>query len=170
MSDPTTVPPRRTTGTTLAGPRALSAISQRLTRPLMRKRGLSVADLKADWPAMVGPDLARLCLPLRLSFPRGEKSHGTLTVAVTSGAVATLLEHRNRQIIERVNTYLGRPALARLAFRQGGITPPRPAPPPPVPSPAAEARLRQSLADLPDGPVKEALGRLGRTLAARDQR
>ena len=55
------------------------------------KRGFSGADVLTDWPAIVGPDMARHCLPEKLVHGRAMQG-GTLHLRV-AGAWATELQH-----------------------------------------------------------------------------
>jgi hypothetical protein len=135
------------------GPRELGALIPALTRPAFRRRSPATAQVLADWPAIVGPRLAQDTLPRRLSG-------GTLTIAC-SGPMALELQHLAAALTERINTHLGQRAVERLRFVQEVL--PRPAAPPPrlpaVPPP--------EIPGLPEGPLREALQRLGQAVAAR---
>ena len=88
------------------------------------RMGFTDPALVLRWQEIAGPEVARLCQPLRFSEgPRG----GTLTLKALPGA-ALFLSHETRALTDHINHYLGRPAVARLKFVQGGILPPRPAP------------------------------------------
>jgi hypothetical protein len=88
--------------------------------------GFTDPALVLRWREIAGPEVARLCQPLRFSDgPRG----GTLTLKALPGA-ALFLGHETRALTARINQYLGRPAVARLKFVQGAFIPPRPAPAP----------------------------------------
>ncbi|MBU6299490.1 MAG: DUF721 domain-containing protein [Alphaproteobacteria bacterium] len=94
------------------------------------RAGFSDPALVLRWEEIAGPETARLARPIR--FSQGP-SGGVLTLKAESGA-ALFLQHETRSLCERINTYLGRPAVARLRFVQGPLaaraTPPFPAPPP----------------------------------------
>lgn len=86
--------------------------------------GFTDPALVLRWQEIAGAEVARLCQPLRFSDgPRG----GTLTLKALPGA-ALFLSHETRTLTDRINHYLGRPAVARLKFVQGGFLLPRPAP------------------------------------------
>jgi len=53
---------------------------------------------------------------------------GTLTLKAEPGG-ALFLQHETRTLCERINAYLGRPAVSRLRFIQGALIP-RPVAPP----------------------------------------
>jgi len=90
------------------------------------RMGFTDPALVLRWREIAGPEVARLCQPLRFSEgPQG----GTLTLKALPGA-AVFLGHETRPLTERINRYLGRSAVARLKFVQGAFLPPRPAPSP----------------------------------------
>jgi hypothetical protein len=102
------------------GARPLGQLLAPLIRPLAKKRPAAEAALLADWPAVVGEELARLALPIRLRFDRpSERREGVLELACDS-ASAVEVQHLAPQFIGRVNAYLGYPAVARLRLRQKG--------------------------------------------------
>ncbi|MEQ8654922.1 MAG: DciA family protein [Kiloniellales bacterium] len=89
-----------------------------LVKPLLRKRPALEASLLLDWDEAVGPELAKLCQPLKLRRERrADKQIGALEVACLSWA-ALELQHRAPQVIERVNAFLGLQAIERLRIRQ----------------------------------------------------
>jgi hypothetical protein len=135
------------------GPLPLGALIARLTRPAFRKRSPAGAQLMADWPDIVGPALAAVTQPLRLSA-------GTLTLAC-AGPVAMELQHLAPELMGRINAHLGRQAVERLRFVQqapAGAAPAVPLPKPVVLPASVEARL----AELPPGELREALAKLAR--------
>ena len=91
-----------------------------------QRMGFQDPSLVLRWREIAGPEVARLCQPLRFSEGPGG---GTLTLKALPGA-ALFLGHETRTLTARINQYLGRPAVARLKFVQGNFAAPRPAPPP----------------------------------------
>ncbi|MEK9899351.1 MAG: DciA family protein [Rhodospirillaceae bacterium] len=148
------------------GLRAIGAESSRATATIRRKRGFYEASVFSDWPEIVGPDLARQCVPLRLV--RGaEGAGGTLHVRVT-GPLALELQHLEPQVLERINGYYGFRAVAAMRLHQGPIS----APERPATAPAAEAdpadlaRLDNDLAGIDDPELRRALRNLGASVLA----
>ena len=87
------------------------------------RAGFSDPTLVLRWNEIAGPEMARLAQPLK--FAEGP-SGGTLTLRAAPGA-ALFLGHEKRAICERINAYLGRPAVAQVKFYQGApLTPPPP--------------------------------------------
>jgi hypothetical protein len=142
-------------------PRALAAELAPIIRPILGKRGLGEAQLLAEWDAIVGPDRAAEARPDRLAFTGGERRGGTLRLRVAP-AVALELQHREPQIIERINAFFGYRAVARLAYVQAAPAARRTPPPPIRPlSAAEEERVAATVEPVADGELKEALARLG---------
>jgi len=122
-----------------------------------RRAGFNDPSLVLRWDAIAGPEVAQLARPLRLTEgPHG----GVLTLLALPGA-AVFLQHESRALCDRINTFLGRAAVARLRFVQGPLKP-RPAPPRrrPVPGPVGS----HDPAALYDGPesLRQAIQRLSR--------
>ena len=143
------------------GLRALAASLPKVTGKAFGRRGLAAGGLVADWPSIVGEQLAAVSLPRGLS----RAGEGTLTLRVESGH-AVALQHLEPLVIERINGYLGYRAVARLRLQQGPLggrsAPPRP-PPAPL-SEAEEASLRARTGTVTDETLRGALERLGRAV------
>ncbi len=134
--------------------------------PAARRRGFAQANLLADWARIVGPSLARRCQPLRVDYAPGRRRGGTLLVQA-GGAAAMEVQHAAPQIVERVNTYFGFPAVRQLRLLQ---MPLRAAAPPPAPprrralTAEEEAALGEAVGPVADADLRSALLRLGRTV------
>jgi hypothetical protein len=153
-----------------SGPRALAEFSQRLTKKPLGKRGFTEQSLITDWPQIVGEAQALGSLPVKISFPSGERAAGTLHVRVVSGGLAMEFNHREPLILQRINGYFGYGAVAHLKITQGPV--PKRAgrhtvQPPPSLSGAEESALQVTLAAIDDPELREAFARLGRNLAGR---
>ena len=87
------------------------------------RAGFSDPTLVLRWADIVGPDIARFAEPLKLSEgPSG----GTLTLRAEPAA-AVFMQHQTRALCDRINAFLGRPAVAKLRFVNGAVTaPPEP--------------------------------------------
>ncbi len=135
------------------GPRPLGTLIPHLTRPVFRKKSPAGALLMADWAEIVGPSLAAVTSPKRVTA-------GTLTIGCV-GPVAMELSHLAPQLIERINAQLGKPVVERLRFVQqaAGAAPARP---PPKPEAALPERVESGLGNLPAGDLREALAKLAR--------
>ena len=138
------------------GPRTLSSLLPAITRPALRSRNAAAAQLIADWETVVGPALAGVTLPRRLSA-------GTLTLAC-AGPMALELQHQSQLLIGRINGHYGRLLVDRLRFVQDETAAVRT--PPPVPR---AAPLPVEIPDMPEGPLRDALAALGGQIARRRQ-
>jgi hypothetical protein len=150
------------------GPARLSAELPALTKTAFRNtmggRGFAEAGLITEWASIVGNDVARMSRPSQLSFPRGERKGGVLTIEC-GGAAALELQHLKPQILDRINSHFGYAALAELRFKQGstlakarsrsGSRDSRP------PSAAEIAETSAAVEALPEGGIKASLLRLG---------
>ena len=97
------------------GFRAAGASLAKIVGPIVARHGGGIlARLKAEWAAIIGPELAAVTWPEALV--RG----GTLKLRVAP-AKALELQHRAPLVIERVNLFFGREAVTRLALVQGPL-------------------------------------------------
>lgn len=135
------------------GPRALGALLPRLTRPAFKRRSPAGAALMADWPAIVGPALAAVTSPKRLSG-------GSLVIGC-AGPVAMELTHLAPQLIGRINGHLGQTVVERLRFVQQAASSSAAPPAPRRAEPAAlPPRVTEAMAAIPEGELREALEKL----------
>ena len=153
-------------------PRALAATVDRITKPLFGRRGFAEGAMIGDWPSVVGIEFAEHTSPERIVFGRGERREGTLHIRVDGGGRATEIQHLEPQIVERINSFYGYRAVARLKLIQG------PLPTRKVDSPAKslalsaseEKDLEERLAGIDDDGLKSALEGLGRAVLASRRR
>jgi hypothetical protein len=88
------------------------------------------------------------------------------------GPAAALVQHQAPEIMERVNLFLGPGTVTRLRISQGAVRQAAAAAGGATPAKtrrrtgpldaAEEAKLAAGLADIPDGPLKQSLLKLGR--------
>ncbi len=135
------------------GPRPVSALLPGLLRPAFKRRSPAAAQVVADWDVIVGPGIAAVTTPRRLFS-------GTLTIGC-SGPMALELQHLADVLMARINTHLGQVVVTRLRFTQSLAAPPAVTPPPPARALAAAAA---AVSELPPGPLRDALERLGRVV------
>lgn len=137
------------------GPRPIAALVPVVTRNAFNRAAPGIAQMLEAWAGIVGPALADVTTPRRLS-------QGTLTIGCT-GPVAMELQHLSTEVLVRINQYLGSHSVRRLRFVQ--IT----AVPAPVrfrrrPTEAAETAALMAVSQLADGPLRTALAALGRAV------
>ncbi len=122
----------------------VSKVLGRITGRTMNRRGFSDSRMLENWSAIVGPQLAAMSQPVRLSRRKsgrdggdtssnpGGSGGGVLTVKA-EGAIALEIQHLAPQIIDRLNGYYGHAAISRLNIIQGPVTmTPSPLNPPPI--------------------------------------
>lgn len=152
------------------GFRSIGGLAQRLTSGLA-KDGLgkggaaTIVRLKADWPAVVGADLARVTRPDAVLAGRGARAGKALRLRV-SGAAALEVQHRSGQIVERVNAYFGHKMIDDVRLVQGTISAPPLTPKVTRPDPATEAAIAGRAEAVRDPDLRAALTRLGARIAA----
>lgn len=134
----------------------------------LRAKGFAQVEVVKRWREIVGPELAKASVPLRLRFPKGERLDGTLVVRV-EGAFAPLLAHRQHHIVERVNSHFGYSAVARLALEQGPvIRKPRPIQLKRALTPEEQERIDALVGEDGESEVRAALRRLGHAVITRN--
>ena len=144
------------------GLRAVGPLASRLAAPVVARHGGGILTrLKADWSAVIGADIAAS------SWPQALGRDGALKLRVAA-ATALELQHRAPLLIERINVYLGRPAVSRLVFVQGPLPiAPRARHSPPRQLGAGEAEsIERQIAAIGDSELKAALARLGKSVAS----
>jgi hypothetical protein len=145
-----------------------------LVREAFRRRGFNNIDIVLRWREIVGPELAEQTWPVRIEWPRRQEATlrpdgtaepgGQRTRLVVGAAPARALdvEYAKRDIVERVNRYLGYRATTELAATPDYSVEPERREKRPVPVPS-----QAPLDPVSDDPLKTALARLGRSVTAR---
>ena len=160
--------------------RAVGSYVPKLTQKAMQKFGFSTAALFADWPSIVGRELASHTQPQRLKWPRASENAGDLPaeecgrpgatlVLQVSAARALDIQYKGAQIVERINAYFGYRAIAELRIVQ---VPVGPEPRQPTPRDVVAQKARPStpgpdLSKIEDPGLREALERMQRGIAKR---
>jgi hypothetical protein len=147
--------------------RAIGAAVEKIAKPLFGARGFGAASVVTQWPAIVGPVLARSTLPERIAYSQGERSEGALHLRVSSAGLALELQHLEPQLIQRINSHFGYRAVARIRLIQGP-TPeknePKAKPTAPL-APEAKAAVATRVGRVADPDLKAALQALGEAVA-----
>lgn len=142
-----------------------------LTKLALGKRGFAEADLVGRWAEIVGADIARMALPVKLRLPRArsEETKGAVTPNVSGGtltlrcspAASLELQHLKPRILERITTYFGYPAIREIRIEIGDRKRAKPLQRSGPPARPAD------LSGVSDPDLRDALQRLG---AARSRR
>lgn len=155
---------RRATGFTRAG----GLIGAQMDRVAAR-RGYLEARLAALWPEVVGPEVAAIAWPAKLTLSRGPAG-GALALAVR-GAHAPQVQMMAPGIIEKVNALLGPGAVRRVTLTQSarGLAPPaRALPSGPRPAAAPRAPVPAEISNIGDDDLRRALETLARNVLSRN--
>ena len=160
---------RRSLARAAAAARPIRAFAAHALDPAARARGFATAALLADWPAIVGAELARFTMPDRVVWPRhrdddgesvrhqGRREDGAVLILRVDGPRAIEVQHRSRQILERVNGHFGYRAVAEMRILQAPVARKPATAPPPEP---IEPGVLPASAAIEDGGLREALKRL----------
>ena len=143
-------------------------------RKTAESRGFAETKLLTQWLEIVGPEMAKMARPVKVTFPN-KSLGGTLTV-LSSGPQAPMVQMQLPQMLDRVNTAYGYRAIEKIRVTQtaavGFAEPKVPfshAKPQkraaPLPEQAAE--LSASVAPVADDGLRAALERLGNNILTR---
>ena len=94
---------------------------KKLTQNALGKHGFVQVELLSHWTEILGPELAYGIKPVGLVFAAKERTNGTLKVQTAGGAFALLFEHQKGQVIEKINTYFGYPAISQIKIEQNAM-------------------------------------------------
>jgi hypothetical protein len=132
--------------------------------PVTRRRGFATAELIAAWPEIVGGRWAECTAPEKIAWPRKEDGGLAMLTIKVDGPASIFVQHEAGQILERVNAFLGYGAVGKLRIVQGrvaGAGPRKKASNPTLPA-DREAELGARVEAVDEGPLRQALERLGR--------
>jgi hypothetical protein len=158
-------------------PAQVGALLAGIVAPTLAARGLGQMSLIADWPDIVGADVARYAQPTQIQWPpRGARQDpnavapATLVLRVDPAFVLEA-QHAAPIIVQRVNAHLGWRCVGRIAFRQGPLAPTRrPRRVAPAPSEDARRQAAALAAPIADDELRSALARLGARAIDREAR
>ena len=149
------------------GLRRLPDLLGKVLDPASRRRGVAEAGVLTDWPSIVGEALAARCQPVKMTG--SDRGHGGILHVHVAGSAALELQHSEPQLLERINSYFGYPAVARLRLIQAPLALPRhvPATAPAPLDAAARAEIEAVVQPVADDALRAALSGLGAALKAR---
>lgn len=109
--------------------RRMSEIANRLIDPVLARRaGINTA-LLSSWQDIVGDNFADCTRPEKIAWPRhndgldaGGHRPGVLTIAC-EGSRALFLSHAQGELIARINSFFGYPAIAQIRIVQKPVAP-----------------------------------------------
>lgn len=95
--------------------RAVSLVQKQI-RDASEQRGFSQSRLLTHWHEIVGPEIAAICRPVKVSYGKG--GFGATLLLLTTGAQAPVLQAQLVQIKDRVNSCYGYAAITRITITQ----------------------------------------------------
>lgn len=145
------------------GPERLTREIKTITKTVLGSRGFAGVDIIEYWDEIVGLDMAKGIRPEKLTFEKNSRIHGTLHVKSAGGAFAILFEHQKTQIIERINTFFGYPAVSKIHIMQGKLHFPRTEAIMPIkkPTPGQLKKLEQKIKLIEDDSLRDATYKIG---------
>jgi hypothetical protein len=143
--------------------RPLADILRKPLNEAFAKQGFASTELIMRWAEIVGAEIAAHSEPEKIRWPRqvadDAPEPATLLLRV-EGPTAIEIQHLSGVILERVNRFFGWQAVAQIALRQAPLTR-RKTDKPPAADPEAAARIAETLGDIADDGLRDALARLG---------
>lgn len=154
----------------------IADIANLLVDPVLAKKAGINTMLLNIWGEIVGPDFQDSTRPEKIIWPqRDNKLHheseiggglepGTLTIAC-EGSRALFLSHQQNQIIARINSFLGFPAISRIKIVQKSVSNVRKRRKKTKRlSSSDETRLNEMLAEIDNDKLSAALQKLGKAV------
>jgi hypothetical protein len=142
----------------------LSLLLNDVFKEAYAKQGFAARELVTRWAEIAGPEIAAHSEPLKMQWPRpveGQPQEPATLVLRVEGPMALEIQHSADVILQRVNRFFGWSAVGKLAFRQAPLSgrrrPARPRPP----DPKAVAKVAETLGNIEDEQLRDALARLG---------
>lgn len=89
-----------------------------LVKQIMGDKGLIEIELLKNWEEIVGTTLSKYSLPKQIKFSKNENNNGVIEILVLSGAFAMEIKQREKQIIEKINNFIGYNALVKMQIIQ----------------------------------------------------
>ena len=138
---------------------------QSLSKAAFQRYGFGQTDLVARWATIAGDDVASLCKPEKIKWPRrahaDEKGGGTLVLRAEPGRSLDI-QYQIPKLLSRINQFFGYEAVVAIKVMQGEKSS---AMPEHLATPPITAILPR-LSGIGDEDLKLALARLGANIAA----
>ena len=99
------------------GLRPISNYVSKVASPTFKKRGFFHSEIVTSWKTIVGDNLYKKCIPIKITFPPKSRSEGTLSLLV-DGPIAVEIQYHQDSIIEKINGYFGYSAIKKLQLTQ----------------------------------------------------
>ena len=143
-------------------PRPLSELLSATLGDVLKAQGFASTEIISRWPDIVGLEIAAHSEPLKINWPRpvgGETPEPATLVLRVEGPAALEIQHLAAVILERVNRFFGWQAIGRITLRQAPLRR-REKTTPQTPDPEVAAQVAETLPDINDENLRQALARL----------
>ncbi|QUS38396.1 DUF721 domain-containing protein [Tardiphaga alba] len=140
----------------------LSALLGGVFADAYKKQGFASRELVTRWAEIAGQRVAHFSEPLKIQWPRpvdGQPQEPATLILRVEGPMALEIQHMSDTILEQVNRFFGWNAVGKIALRQAPLSRPKQRSIKPV-DPAAIAKAAETLPDVEDQALREALARL----------
>jgi hypothetical protein len=149
--------------------RPLADLLRKTLSDAFAKQGFASTELVTRWSEIVGAEIATYSEPEKIRWARPVGNDlpepGTLVLRV-EGPMALEIQHMSGVVLERVNRFFGWQAIGDIRLRQAPLSRRKRSLPPPI-DPEAQARIADSLTDIADSGLRDALARLGAAVKSR---
>ncbi len=99
------------------GPNEIGNSLMNVIKGFGKKYGFINSDILTDWDKIAGEDLASKIVPVKLSFPMGQRNNGTLYVKIKNPSFSSVIQYQFPTVIDRVNTYFGYNAVSNVKIK-----------------------------------------------------
>jgi hypothetical protein len=146
-----------------SGTQSISWAVDQVSTKLYNARGFTQSALIRDWASIVGPSLAKMSTPRKIS--RQGKSGSMLHLDIYDSGLALQMKYEEPLILEKIATYVGHRSIKGLIMHQVptafDLTPKEPWQHETVLSEEADTNLNALLKDVDDEDLAAAIKRLG---------
>lgn len=99
---------------TLRGLKKFDFAIDKVSKPFYERYGVAFVKLLTDWEHIVGSTLGQFSRPKKLIFQQDKKHDGMLIVEVHNSSLATQMLFMEPIILEKIATYFGYKAVAKM--------------------------------------------------------
>lgn len=131
------------------------------------KQGFASRELVTRWAEIAGQQIANFSEPLKIQWPRpveGQPQEPATLILRVEGPMALEIQHSSDAILQRVNRFFGWNAVGKIALRQAPLSRPKLRQVPKPPDAKTVAKLAETLPEVEDEALREALARLGASI------
>ncbi len=139
---------------------------QSLSKAAFARYGFGQSELLSNWPVIAGDDMANICKPEKIKWPRrndpAEKGGGTLVLRASPGRSLDV-QYQAPKLINRINQFFGYEAVVALKVMHATDGPAEGHVRPRQATPTAD--ILAKVATITDTELQQALARLGANIA-----